>query len=125
MGAEALDMGDADDLQLIRRRAGVGVAAFALREALVRIVTLASGLVLARVLGPEAFGLYAIAWFVVHLFSHFSDVGLGDALVSRAWPWRRLSGAPASGAWLSERLQAVQAPLPLLTGCRRGARQSG
>ncbi|MCL5074149.1 MAG: oligosaccharide flippase family protein [Chloroflexi bacterium] len=64
------------DLQLIRRRASLGVGAFALREGLVRFLTLASGVILARLLGPETFGLYAIAWFVVHLFSHFSDAGL-------------------------------------------------
>lgn len=73
----------ASDLQLIQRRVGLGVAAFALREGLVRLFTLASGVALARVLDPEVFGLYAIAWFVVHLFSHFSDVGLGDALVRK------------------------------------------
>jgi len=78
-----LDTGDVCDLQLIRRRSGVGVATFAVREAVVRVVALASGVILARVLGPETFGLYAIAWFVVHLFSHFSDVGLGDALVRK------------------------------------------
>lgn len=78
-----MEVREAHDLGFVRQRAGIGVASFALREGSLRLLPLTFGVVLARLLDPEAFGLYAIAWFVVHLFSHFGDIGLGDALVRK------------------------------------------
>jgi len=41
------------------------------------------GVLLARLLGPEPFGLVAIAWFVIGLGNLISDLGFGSALVQR------------------------------------------
>jgi O-antigen/teichoic acid export membrane protein len=52
--------------------------------ALVRVVSqLVIGVLLARLLGPEPFGLVAIAWFVVGLGNLISDLGFGSALIQR------------------------------------------
>jgi PST family polysaccharide transporter len=47
------------------------------------VVTAAGGIALARLLTPEAFGLYAILVFVVTLGVRFSELGLGAALIQR------------------------------------------
>ena len=48
----------------------------------IRILSqLAIGVILARLLGPEPFGLVAIAWFVVGLGTLISDLGFGSALI--------------------------------------------
>jgi PST family polysaccharide transporter len=44
---------------------------------------LAVGIVLARMLGPEPFGLVAIGWLVIGLGTLLSDMGLASALVQR------------------------------------------
>jgi teichuronic acid exporter len=57
-------------------------------------VTAAGSIVLARLLTPEVFGLYAILVFVITLGVRFSDLGLGSALIQR----RDLDGDGALGA---------------------------
>lgn len=47
------------------------------------VVTAAGGIALARLLTPEAFGLYAILVFVITLGVRFSELGLGAALIQR------------------------------------------
>jgi PST family polysaccharide transporter len=47
------------------------------------VVTAAGGIVLARLLTPEVFGLYAILLFVITLGVRFSELGLGAALIQR------------------------------------------
>lgn len=47
------------------------------------VVTAAGGIVLARLLTPEVFGLYAILIFVITLGVRFSELGLGAALIQR------------------------------------------
>lgn len=52
--------------------------------ALVRVLSqLVIGIVLARLLGPEPFGLVAIAWVVVGFGGLIADLGFGSALVQR------------------------------------------
>ena len=46
-------------------------------------VTAAGGIVLARLLTPEMFGLYAIVLFVITLGVRFSELGVGAALIQR------------------------------------------
>lgn len=41
------------------------------------------GIVLARLLGPEPFGIVAIAWIILGIGNLFSDLGFGAALVQR------------------------------------------
>ncbi|MBI4636042.1 MAG: oligosaccharide flippase family protein [Candidatus Rokubacteria bacterium] len=63
-------------------------------------VTAIGGIVLARLLAPEAFGVYAIISFAVGLGVAFSDLGLGAALVQR----RDLDPALTLGAAFSANL---------------------
>ena len=50
--------------------------------AAVRVIAqLVIGIILARLLGPEPFGLVAIAWFVVGLGTLIADLGFGSALI--------------------------------------------
>jgi O-antigen/teichoic acid export membrane protein len=51
---------------------------------LVRSVSqFAIGIILARMLGPEPFGIVAVAWLILGLGNLFADMGLGSALVQR------------------------------------------
>src|SRR5688572_8047084 len=47
------------------------------------LVTVAGGIVLARLLMPEVFGVYAIILFAVGLGMTFGDLGLGATLTQR------------------------------------------
>ena len=47
------------------------------------LVTMVGGIVLARLLVPDVFGVYAVIGFVVGLGVIFSDLGLGAALIQR------------------------------------------
>lgn len=44
----------------------------------------AIGIVLARLLGPEPFGIVAVAWIILGVGNLFADLGFGAALVQRA-----------------------------------------
>jgi hypothetical protein len=65
------------------RRAIVGGAALVLRQGLVKGLSIVGGVILARILTPEAFGTYAIVAFVVAAFSLVGDLGLGAALIQQ------------------------------------------
>ena len=41
------------------------------------------GIVLARLLGPEPFGLVAVAWLIIGICNLFADFGFGSALIQR------------------------------------------
>ena len=58
------------------------------------VVTAGGSIVLARLLTPEVFGLYAIITFVIALGVRFSELGLGAALIQR----RDLDPAAGLGA---------------------------
>jgi O-antigen/teichoic acid export membrane protein len=75
--AEALEPDD------VRTRAIRGVASLFARQFVVRALGFAGMLVLARVLTPAIFGVFAIAQFVVLLFEQVSSLGLGAALLRR------------------------------------------
>lgn len=47
------------------------------------ICQLLIGIALARILGPQAFGLVAIAWIIISLGKLFSDMGLSAALIQK------------------------------------------
>lgn len=54
------------------------------RQIATTAVTLAGGVILARVLDPADFGTYTIALFIVNIFMIFGDLGLGPAFVQSA-----------------------------------------
>lgn len=66
-----------------RRQAIVGGVALVLRQGLVKGLSIVGGVILARILTPEAFGTYAIVVFVVTAFSLVGDMGLGAALIQQ------------------------------------------
>lgn len=67
----------------VRRRALAGWVALALRGGAGKAVTLASLVVLSRLLAPVDFGAFAIIQFPISLLSLLADAGLHAALVQR------------------------------------------
>ena len=59
------------------------VMSMAGREVAVRLVSIVGSIILARLLDPVAFGLYAIALFAVNLCELFVRLGLGPAFVRK------------------------------------------
>ena len=53
------------------------------RQIFVKVVFFAGNIILARILAPQIFGIYAIVNFVVTFFSTFGDVGIGAALIQK------------------------------------------
>ncbi|HVS06628.1 MAG TPA: oligosaccharide flippase family protein [Candidatus Dormibacteraeota bacterium] len=53
------------------------------REIIVKLLQLVGSIVLARVLAPSTFGIFAIAYFAINLFAVFSELGLGAALIRK------------------------------------------
>lgn len=72
--------------QEINARAVRGVTSLLARQLVVRAIGLAGMLVLARVLTPEMFGVFAIAQFVVLFFEQISGLGLAAALIRKQQP---------------------------------------
>lgn len=48
-----------------------------------KVITVATTIVLARLLGPSEFGLFALAYITMSLLSMFNDLGVGRVLVQR------------------------------------------
>ena len=79
--ASALVAGPRSDAAFIQRQALHGILSLTGREVLGKLLGLAGGIVLARLLEPAAFGLFAIANFAVALCAFLKDFGLAAALV--------------------------------------------
>ncbi|GIW19966.1 MAG: lipopolysaccharide biosynthesis protein [Chloroflexota bacterium] len=60
-----------------------GAVALAVRHVSVRAATIIGTVLLARLLSPSDFGVYAIVVFVIGAFSAIGDVGLGAALIQQ------------------------------------------
>jgi teichuronic acid exporter len=71
------------DAGSVHRRALRGVLALGGREYAMKLLSLGGGILLARLLDPAAFGLFAIAAFVISLFTLFSELGLGAAFIRK------------------------------------------
>lgn len=71
------------DAQEVKRLALRGVGALTLRTLAQRILMMVGNIVLARLLAPETFGLYAIVSFVVGIGAFVADLGIGAALIQR------------------------------------------
>jgi teichuronic acid exporter len=67
----------------IHRKARKGITALQLRQFLLQGFQLLTGVILARLLGPEEFGIYAISTFLVAQISSFSDFGLSASLIQQ------------------------------------------
>ncbi len=86
---------DGDRAAEKHRRAHGGVARQAawnyLVFALSKSSTLVMTIVLARLLAPSDFGLFALAMLVLNLFDYLRDLGVAAALVQRKEAWERLA----------------------------------
>ena len=69
--------------QEVGRRGTRGALQLAVRGLLLRILTFLGTLVLARILAPSDFGVFAIVSFVVSVWAMLGDLGLGAALVQQ------------------------------------------
>src|SRR5690606_28810324 len=95
----------------LRDRAIGGVLWSAFGTALRVGMTLAAQIALARILGPEPFGLFAVALVVIALSSLFAEVGLAYGLIQKpevgprdirfAFTWQVLLGLRALGVVLA------------------------
>jgi lipopolysaccharide exporter len=72
-------------------RASTAMAWAGLTMVLGRGATLLATLVLARLLVPADFGLFAVGILVINYLDRFKDVGVGAALIYRREPWTRLA----------------------------------
>jgi O-antigen/teichoic acid export membrane protein len=79
-GASPEPRADPGDIQ---RRALQGILSLIGREAAGKLLGLAGGIVLARLLEPAAFGLFAIGLFVISVPAFLNDAGLGAAFIRR------------------------------------------
>lgn len=71
------------DFQDLKKKSLKGMSALFVRQVLVKVIFFAGNIVLARLLAPQIFGIYAIVQFVVQFFSTFGDVGIGAALIQK------------------------------------------
>ncbi|MBW4054017.1 MAG: lipopolysaccharide biosynthesis protein [Proteobacteria bacterium] len=71
------------DFQDLKKKSLKGMSALFVRQVLVKLIFFAGNIILARLLAPQIFGIYAIVQFVVQFFSTFGDVGIGAALIQK------------------------------------------
>ncbi len=76
-------MGQESDTEHLDRRAGRGMRLLLSRQVLTQLLGLVGGVVMARLLSPAEFGLYAIITVVVSVFSVFGDLGLTALFIQR------------------------------------------
>lgn len=74
------------EINQISHRAVSGVLILTLRKFLLKAVSYLGSIILARLLMPEIFGIFAIVSFIINFFAFFSDVGLGAALIQKKEP---------------------------------------
>lgn len=96
----------------LKRKSISGISILIKRQVAVRFVSFLANIALARLLAPQAFGVYAIVVFVVHFFSTFGDVGIGASLIQKKgelekeelsstfWLQQLMAWVVAGAAWL-------------------------
>jgi teichuronic acid exporter len=76
-------MTNEDTNQELHGKAKKGMKLLMGRQVILQILTFAGGVVLARVLGPSRFGIYAIATFLVSSLAMLGDFGLAASFIQR------------------------------------------
>lgn len=79
-GSETLTNGELTWLKTLLAR---GTAALVGRQLILRVLGFVGSVILARILAPAEFGIFAVAAFVISFFSMVGNVGLGAALIQR------------------------------------------
>ena len=72
-----------DELTSLKTRLARGTGVLIGRQVVLRAVGFVGSVILARILAPAEFGVFAVAAFVVSFFSMVGNVGLGAALIQR------------------------------------------
>jgi O-antigen/teichoic acid export membrane protein len=67
----------------VHRRANQALKAMLVRQGLLQVLTLTSGIILSRTLRPAEFGMFAIATFVVSCLGMLGDFGLAPSFIQR------------------------------------------
>lgn len=80
----------------IGRQAGWNYIVFALSKSMTLIMTV----VLARLLGPGDFGLFALALLVMTMFDYVRDLGIAVAIVQRDEPWDEIAPTGLTLTWV-------------------------
>ncbi len=71
------------DWQSVYEKSVTGLKVLGARHVILQVAGFATGVLLARLLTPEAFGQFAVANFIICLGAVFTDLGLGAALVQK------------------------------------------
>ncbi len=71
------------DFAELKKKSLTGIGSLLGRQFLVYGIMFVGNIILARILLPQTFGIYAIVTFIVQFFSTFSDVGIGAALIQK------------------------------------------
>ena len=104
------------DVHSLRRKAA-GVMVSAAAQAAIQLLTLATGLVVVRLLPVREYAYYTIANAVLGTMSVLSDSGIADSLVAqggKVWKDRRaLGGLIAAGLALRKRFALIAAAISL------------
>jgi PST family polysaccharide transporter len=72
-----------NSLQGLKQKSLKGIGSLIKRQVVVKLIFVVANIILARILFPEVFGVYAIVTFVVQFFAAFGDVGIGAALIQK------------------------------------------
>src|SRR3972149_5912588 len=69
--------------ETVRGGVAAGVVVLTVRKFGLKAISYLGSIMLARLLAPEIFGVFAIVSFIITFFAFFSDVGLGAALIQK------------------------------------------
>lgn len=72
-----------EEIEVLKKRAVRGSFILLARKFFLRFLSFLGSVLLARLLLPEIFGIFAIVSFIVTFFQNFADVGLGAALIQK------------------------------------------
>ncbi len=111
-----------DGPSALRSRSLGAIGTLIKRQAAVRAMNFGANVLLARLLVPDVFGVYAIVLFVVQFLSTFGDVGIGAALIQKKeevteeelssvfWLQQALAWSVVLAAWLLAPLAGLLYP---------------
>lgn len=75
--------GDIGDIQIIKSKAIRSIGSLLYRQMAGKFISMAGSIFLARILSPDAFGLFAVLFFLLQFFTIFCDAGIGAALIQK------------------------------------------
>jgi len=76
-------LADSANFQELKKKSLNSIGTLICRQFVTKLIYLVANIVLARMLAPQVFGVFAIVSFVVQFFSIFGDVGIGAALIQK------------------------------------------